>query len=260
MRGLEAIIPLLVALALTTSRFAGMVLTSPFPGPSVPATPKVALVCVLGWFATATIDTSHLPTQLRPALLGGVLLEIGCGVLVGFTLRLVMSAAEILGAVAANTIGLGTLNLFNPTTGAHDTPLHHLTTITAMLLALAAGVHRTAVGFVLRSFEVLPIGASASLSAATPPLVSLFARSIEVGLRLGLPLVGVGLVVQLALGIVARAAPALQVFNVGFGITIVAGMAALLDSLEGMTTVLSAHLRQAPEWIELVLRAAAGGV
>lgn len=259
MTPLDGLAPLLIAVGLTASRFAGMVLTCPFPGPSVPTMPKVALVCVLGWFATSTVDTSHVPTQLRASLLGGVVLEVGCGVLVGFTIRLLTSAADVLGAIASNMIGLGTVNLFNPTTGAQETPLHHLASMTAMLLALAAGVHRIAIAYVLQSFEALPLGATASLPAALGPLLTLFSQSVEVGLRLGLPLVGMGLVTQIALGMVARAAPALQVFNVGFGITIVAGMATLFDSFDGVISGMSAHLRQAPAWIESVLRAAGGG-
>jgi flagellar biosynthetic protein FliR len=258
MNGMRLLAPLLVAVGLAACRYAGFVVASPFPGKQVPTAPRIGLVCVLAWFSATLADASKLPTEIGPALASAAVMELGCGVLVGFTARLVQLGADVLGAMVASSIGLSMPSLFDPATDAHDTPLHRLVSAAAFLVALGAGAHREAIAYLLGTVGALPIGAPLAMSGAAGPLVRLLADSVEVGVRLSLPIVGIGLVTQLSLGVVSRAAPALQVFSVGFSITIFAGLATLAGSFEGMMRGLGHHIAGTPERIEAVLGAASG--
>lgn len=258
MTALDLITPVLIALALCVSRYAGFVVVSPFPGATAPTTQKIALVVALAWFSISTVDTSRAPTALGLPLVLASLTELACGVVIGFAVRLVMLAADVLASSLAGAVGLSTPTLFDPNTEAQDTPLHRVVSLTATLLALGVGVHRIALAHLVHSMEALPPGGTPSLAAAAGPVVALFVGGFEVGVRLSLPVVGVGLVVQLALGIVARAAPALQIFNVGFGVTIIAGLATLFDSFERISAGLANAFAGTSERLSVVVGAIGG--
>ena len=243
--------------ALATCRLGGFVLTSPFPGENVPTSQRVGLVVVLAWAASVNAPTAHLPAGIGAALLGSAAFEVAIGVLLGVTFRFVYAAAEVLGQSLAQGTGLSSPGVFNPTLGTSDTPIGRMVTLLAMLLALAMGAHRVALGAVLSSFHALPLGAGADLGAAAGPLVNLAANTIAVGVRLSLPVTAVALVVQLALAMIARAAPSLQIFNVGLGITLGAGAAVLLTVLPDLGLGLGDHFDSLRAWMDQVLSAVA---
>jgi flagellar biosynthetic protein FliR len=245
------------ALVLAAARIVGFVVTSPFPGRNVPNKMKVALVLMLAWIARAAQPaTPNLGLDL--ALLGVVPGELGIGIVMGFTVRVTFSAAEILGSSFAQGTGLTFGQIYDPALGSEDSVPSRVVTLFSMLLFLGLGAHRIALAYVLESFRAIPIGHAVQIGAAAPSLVDFLAQAMDAGVRLSLPVMAVALAVQVALALVARASPSLQVFSVGMGITVAAGLLAILGSIDDAAAGLAGELEREGARIERVLGDVAG--
>jgi flagellar biosynthetic protein FliR len=240
------------AYVLAVARVAGFIVTTPFPGKNVPNKAKVGLVLLLAWIArTAQAEAPSL--GLDYALLGLVPSEVGIGLVIGFTVRVTFSAAELLGASFAQSTGLTMGQVYDPTLGSEDPVVARLVTMFAMLVFLALGAHRVALGYLLESFRALPIGQTTQIGAVGPSFVDYVTQAMDVGVRLSMPVMAIALAVQITLALVSRASPQLQVFSVGMGITVAAGLLAILGSIEDTTRGIGAELDHEGPRIEHVL-------
>jgi len=234
-------LPAALRFGLVLSRFSGFVVTSPFPGASVPVHARVALVLALSWIVGWSSSVGEAPETMMNTLMR-VPVELGIGATIGFAFRIVLGAAEFTGSAFAQATGLGNATVYNPDAGAQDQAISRVVTLLAMLVAIGVGAHRVAIAYAVRSFEVVPIDAVVHVENATAALLEALARSCAVGVRLAAPVVFVGLVLQWALAMIARAAPSLQIFNIGFAITVCGGLFVIMGSLEPFIRGFAAHL------------------
>lgn len=208
---------------LELARVAGLVMTSPIPWEVAPRQAKVAAVILLALVAHGTPMADGFDSANLLSLVGAVVLEFGTGVAMGFVVRLTVAIAEITGTTVAPLIGFGAAQMFDPMTGQSDSVLTRLFRSLALLLGLAAGVHRYIIGGLLLSFQRVPVGSALRPDLAAPYLLRLTADVLEIGVRLALPVIAVLLMIQVALAFVSRAAPAMQVFSIGFVVLFLAG-------------------------------------
>jgi flagellar biosynthetic protein FliR len=195
------------------------------------------------------------PRELDLELAGRAVLELGCGVVVGIAFRFVFAAAEVLGGVLGQMTGLSTPSVLNPTMDSPETAVGRAVGLCAMLVALAAGVHRVALGGLLESFRALPVGTVMLLDAPMLRLVDLGIDAFVVGVRLGTPVVAAALLVQIGLALVSRAAPSVQIFSVGFAVMFTSGIVSLLASLDDMAAGLVAHFGSMAAFMDEALTA-----
>jgi flagellar biosynthetic protein FliR len=240
----ELFIASAIAYALVATRMAAFVVTSPFPGPAAPAQVKIGLVLLLALAAAPVVGASSVPPfDLR--LVPAALAEITVGAAIGFVFRVGTSAADVLGASIAHAMGLSLASSYDPALGTTSDPMARLVTTAAMLAALAVGAHRIVIGAVVASLQAFPIGTAPDLGAVAPALLDWVARAVDCGVGLALPAITVSMAVQLALAMVARAAPSLQVFSVGLSLTLVSGLLVVLTGSGAMLAGIAALLEEA---------------
>jgi flagellar biosynthetic protein FliR len=245
--------------ALVVARIAGFVVSSPFPGAHVSMSQRVGLVAVLAWIACGLAPLGAVPRRWGIELFFQAGLELGVGLAVGLAFRLLFFAGETLGQVVSQAVGLSSPSVLNPTIEAEDGIMARVMTLVAMLLALAVGAHRIALAYLLESFRALPVGSSVGSSEVSRRLLELVIASFAEGVRIGLPIVAVALVVQLGLAMISRAAPALQIFSVGLSVLLATGCAALFVSLGDFTTQLAAYFGSLAERLDEVFGSLMGG-
>jgi flagellar biosynthetic protein FliR len=227
-------LPLLLRVFLSTARFGMFAVISPIPARDAPVKMRAALVVVLALFA-ATMDERSLPvTDLSLAVVPYVIGEILVGGVIGFTVRVVLSASDVLGGLLAQAMGLSFAQVYDPGRSETTDPLSRITTLLASAVAVALGAHRIALAYLLESIRVLPPGVAIDGTGAIEPLVATLTQAFEAGVRLGLPALAISVVTQLAVAFVSRAAPSLQVFSVGMTITAGAVLAVLITGLPDM--------------------------
>jgi flagellar biosynthetic protein FliR len=243
---------------LVLTRIVGFVATSPFPGANVSNTQKVTLVGALSWIACSFASSEVAPRAIDGHLVVSAIVELGCGILIGLAFRFVLSAADVLGQTVSHSVGLSTAAVLNPSLETQDSALSRIITLFAMLVALGAGAHRVAISYLLESFRAMPVGTNLDFAAPVSVFVDLAGSAVAVGVRLAMPAIAIGLVVQIALALVARAAPSLQIFSIGFAVLVAAGLAAIAASLDRMIGGLLDHLHELGDILDAILGLAHG--
>jgi flagellar biosynthetic protein FliR len=209
---------------LETVRITGLIIVAPLPWTIAPARFRAVLVLLLTLAAHgANVAPQHVPGSSE-LIAFAVASEFVLGAALGFVVRLLVAIAEMVADVIAPQIGLGAAQIFDPQTSASATPLTGLFRNLAVFLALIAGVHRVVIGSLLVSFRLIPPGAVASAEQSVPVILQLSAQALAAGVRLALPVIAILFITQVALSFISRAAPAMQIFSVGFAVTLTVGM------------------------------------
>ena len=241
-------------------RIGGFVLTAPAASEAaVPRLVKIVLTLALAFLMAPLVQ---VPAELSIFSAAGMLsavLELLIGVSIGMVVYLAFEALVFAGQSISLTMGLGFATLVDPQRGAQTTVLGQMFMIFGMLTYLAINGHLVLLGTLAESFQTLPIGAAHIDEGFLLSVVLWGARVFESGLLIALPAVIALVIVNLALGVVTRAAPQLNLFGIGFTITLMCGFFVLIAGLDGIMTGISSLINSAlTAAAELVNAPAAG--
>ena len=247
------------AFGLAIARIAGVVMTAPILWSHAPMRVRVGLVLALAFLSHGASSVRTVALESVEQTIFAAPGELLIGVVMGFVVRCAVACVEIAGDIMSPLLGFGAATLFDPHTQAHETPLTKLITLLGSLLLVLLGVHRIVLAALLGSFHAIPVGTLMHPELATSDLVHLSARTMVTGLRLALPVVATLLLIQLGLAFVSRAAPSLQIFSIGFAITMIAGALIIMNSLPELAREMEVEFSQVGLRLEAVLTAMAGG-
>jgi flagellar biosynthetic protein FliR len=211
--------PEIGALIATLARVGGLAATAPVigdPGVSL----RARLVFVLAVAAAVGVNRAPVPLAGLPIVAA---LELAVGLATGFTARIVMSRVAIAGQLMGLSLGLGFAAQYDPHAGESAGVLRSLTTALAGLAFLATG----GLEAVVRSAAASPADL-AQLAALGPALVRHATAAFGHGLALAAPIVLAALVGNLALAVMNRAAPAVNVFSIALAAVLILGGVILL--------------------------------
>ena len=207
------------------TRILGMIMVAPvFGHASVPQRVKIGL----GIFITLIVAPT-LPPMPDIALgswqgLLVLIQQLLIGLAIGFTMRIAFAAVDAAGEFVGLQMGLGFASFFDPQSAGQTLVIAQFFNILATLLFLAVNAHLLLINVLVDSFHGLPIGPQ-PLAAAGYFNVAAFGSSVfATGLQLSLPLIAILLMTNLALGILTRSAPQLNIFAIGFPITLGVGL------------------------------------
>lgn len=206
---------------------------------SAPRTTKIGLAAILAIVISPSLPP--MPTVAPGSLAGLWILaqQVFIGVAMGFCMRVCFAAVQTAGDFVGLQMGLSLATIFDPTTQANTEVLARLFNILAMLMFLSVNGHLMMLGMLVKTFTILPIGTPALNPGGWSMVAQLGSKIFSSGLLLALPLIASLLAIQLALGILNRAAPQLSVFAVGFPLTLIAGVLLLAVALPQSTGFLS---------------------
>ncbi len=160
--------------------------------------------------------------------------ELLLGVAIGMVVELAFEAIALAGQTVSMTMGLGFATLLDPQRGGSSTVVGQMFTLFAFLSYLSVGGHLRLLAALGNSFQTLPIG-NTRVGPGLLEAVALWGGQVfEAGLQIALPAVIALLIVNLALGVVTRAAPQLNIFGVGFPLTLLSGFLILIFGIDGI--------------------------
>ncbi|MDA8146720.1 MAG: flagellar biosynthetic protein FliR [Thermaerobacter sp.] len=218
-------------------RVGGFFLAAPVFGSGVvPLWVRTALSLVVG-MALAPLSHGPVPTALLPYLLAaGKEVLVGLGM--GYVVNLLLAGVQYAGGLLDLQMGFGLSQVLNPAMGAPAPVLTNLLYFVALVLFIVSGGLESLLLALGASFRLLPLGA-AHLGAGTLPLfIGWGADIFTLGLSLAMPVLAVLLILNLALGILSRAVPQLNVFILGMPLQAAFGLLILLVSLPAMDLAL----------------------
>ncbi len=232
---------------LVALRVGGMLLVAPmFSARTIPTAVRTALLLVLtlllapaayrsaGAAAGAAAGTAGLealaitPTSFLTETLIGFAIGLGAAVLV--------AAVETAGDLMTTTIGLSGASLLDPLNGGSSGLLAQFCQLFAVTVLLAVDGHLVMLDALAGSLHAVPVGTAVDLEAGFRALVGHGSTLFALGLRFAAPVIAASMIGQVALAVLTRAAPQLNVLTVAFPIQIAVGLAALVASLALMAT------------------------
>lgn len=186
--------------------------------------------------------------------LGILLHQVLIGVAIGFMMRLFFAAIDLAGEMIGLQMGLSFAVFFSPQTGGQSSVLAQFLNLLTLLVFLALDGHLMLIKIVVLSFEWLPIG-EATASEGWLLIVRHASVMFASGVLIALPMVAALLITNIALGVLTRAAPQLNLFAVGFPVTLSIGFLVLFVSLSYLGPVFHGLFERGFEAIDLLLRA-----
>ena len=217
----------LLAITWALIRVGGVVLVAPILGAVfVPMRLRILIAAVLATAMLPAIGPLPTVSPLSPEGMLTVAREMVIGLAIGFVFKLVMEAATFAGQVVSTGMGLSFAMVVDPQAGSVPL-LGRLYIITATLLLLATNAHLMLIAAVGESYAVMPVGTSAIYAGSSMELVHFGSIIFAGAMHLALPAVIAILMVNVAFGVISRAAPTLNLFAVGFPITLMLGFVVL---------------------------------
>lgn len=218
----------IAAIVWPLSRMLGLIASAPlFGNTSVPLRIKV----ILG-FALTLVVAPAVPVLpgAEPFSWQGLLIigkEMLIGVGMGFAMRIVFAAVEMAGEVASLTMGFGFATFFDPQTQGRSGAISQLLALLATMTFLAVNAHLVLLEVLVESFYSLPVAGTPFSAGMEYELARWGGELFRAGLQLSLPLVAALLITNVALGILTRAAPQLNIFGIGFPVSLGVGLLVL---------------------------------
>jgi len=181
--------------------------------------------------------------------------QIVIGVAIGFVLQIAFDALAMGGQLLANTMGLSFAFNVDPLRGAGTPVLGQFYTLIATLTFIAMNGHLAVIEAMVDGFRSLPVGVD-GLGPEGMWQVALWGGHLFRGaLMVALPGLTALLIVNLAFGVVSRAAPTLNLFAIGFPVTLIGGLLIILAGLPAVQSGFIALVGEAFGLIGTLLRA-----
>lgn len=201
---------------------------------TVPIRVRVGLSFLIVVAAQASLPAMPAVPLDSPLAFALIVQNLLIGVTLGFAVRIVFAAVEFAGELIGLQMGLNYAGFFDPASGAQGTATGRFFGTTVGFLFIVVNAHLLVVAAVVQSFHAFPVGSEpfAFLRAMQPQTWG--AEIFGMGLWIALPLVGMLLFVNLVLGIISRVASQMNVFAIGFPITLGVGLLGILLTLPVM--------------------------
>ncbi|MEI8395015.1 MAG: flagellar biosynthetic protein FliR [Rhodospirillaceae bacterium] len=208
----------------------------------VPARARLLLALIISVIVTPALQ-NRLPPEPNSiiALTLLILGEVLVGVFVGSLPRLMFGALEVAGMIIAMQAGLSNAFVFNPSLASQGSLPGSLMSWLALLLIMVGDLHHLLLMAVIHSYDLFQPGAPLPVSDFMQMVSHLVSQSFMIGVEMSAPFLATGLVFALALGIMARLAPQMQVFFVFMSAQIAYGLFLFAITVSAMITFWLRH-------------------
>ncbi len=242
----------LMAFLLVMVRITGMIFSAPlFSQSGVPNQLQAGVAIILSLilfpvYASHAVVPAHTLWML--AWLAGQ--ELVIGLLIGFTANMLFAATEMAGNYVTTQMGLGIAHALDPISNEQLPLLGQFFFILALTLFLSLDLHHALILAVAKSLEAIPIATGLTHpNLLVGKMMSMAGSLFEVSMMLILPLFGILLVLEIALALLSKLMPQMNVFMVAIPLKVVTGLTLLYltlpftqEALSRSCQVLAEHL------------------
>jgi flagellar biosynthetic protein FliR len=198
---------------------------------SVPMRVKIGFALFIAFAAAGSAPAGPNVPLDSPAAVLLVVQQLLVGLALGFAVRIVFTAIEFAGEVIGLQMGLNFAGFFDPATAQQSTATSSLFSTMCAFLFVAMNGHLLVIQAVVQSLVAFPVSMEpfAFLHAVRPETWG--AEIFRLGLWIALPLIAMLLFVNMVLGVVARVAPQISIFSVGFPVTLGVGLVGIVFTM-----------------------------
>ena len=232
----------IITFALVFIRVAAVVFLMPVLGHKlVPKTAKIIIILglTMATYSSAAGQIHELPKSLGMALL--IIQEIMVGAGIAIISQVIFSSIQIAGQLISYQSGLAMANIIDPNTHNSISPFGVFIIAISMLVWLALDAHHTLILGLMESIKLIPIGEWAITSFDVNMIIDAGRGMFIAGLQIAAPALLLITLIYVALAIMSKAVPQIQVFFISFPLTLGAGIFVLGVSLPAIIILISQH-------------------
>lgn len=210
-------------------RLSAFLVTGPlFSIPNIPGMVKVGLALLISLIIFPLINQSTPVYSVDGwNYVFALVREVLVGLALGFTASLVLSALMFAGNLIDMQIGFFMSMIFDPMAAAMSGIISRFIYLLGLAVLFAFDGHHMILAAIVRSFEVVPVNSAVVTGDSAMLLIKTFSHAISIGVQIAAPIIAVMLIIDVTLGLLARTAPQINVFMLGFPIKIIFGLITL---------------------------------
>ncbi|MHB1419369.1 MAG: flagellar biosynthetic protein FliR [Bacillota bacterium] len=213
---------------LILARMASFMVSSPiFSLGGIPALVKIGLAVLLTILLYPVIGNQVVVPQNLISLAIVLLGEVMVGLALGFVASLAFHGIRIAGELVDLHIGFSMANLLDPFSHFSTTLVGQFLYMWGTLLFLIINGHHSLLAAMARSYQIIPVAGATYHNQLTEEVVHLFAGTFALAFRVAAPFLAVLIISDLALGLIARTVPQLNVFMLGMPVKVVLALGGL---------------------------------
>ncbi len=242
-------------------RVAAMLFLMPvFSSNTIPVRVRAAVALVLSLMLTPVVPWG--PDQLPSSPLGFLLLgvaELFTGMSLALMMRLIFAGLQTAGQMVSIQMGFSVANVMDPVSGTQSAILAHFAYIIALLLFLSTDGHLVILRYVYQSFDLLAPGRLVLSAPLSEIMMEMCREMFILSIKILAPVMVVLLFAQVALGILAKMVPQINMLIVSFGINIALGLFFMGLSMQVFWPVLGRSFERCFRLMPAAMRIMAGG-
>ena len=220
-------------------RMTGVIFFNPIFGrSSVPALVKIGLSLGIALNVTYGLADINVADYTTIDLLLSMLREFAVGYAMGFIMQLFLSIFHMGGELMDLQLGFSMAQMYDPTTNSQVSVTGNILTIMYVLLFFITNSHLTLLAIAAKSYSVIPIGLGGVSSKIGVYVIELFGYILVYALQLALPIIVTETLVEVAVGILMRVVPNINVFVVNMQLKVIVGLIVLLTIIPALVRFL----------------------
>jgi flagellar biosynthetic protein FliR len=257
---LNAVMSVMAKFMLASLRIGAFLVVSPIFGST--AIPVQVRVIAAAFLAVMVMGYSQVPdiesfSELR--IIGVIITELLIGIAAGLILTIWFSAAVLAGEKIATSAGLGYAAQIDPNSGGQTPVVSQMLSLFMIILFLGVNGHLVVLRTMLESYSYLPIGAMPAWGAFIKGGISAASAMFVAASIIMLPIAFVMLLINLAVGVITRSSPQLNLFSFAFPMSLLAIFILFYLSVDSMSHALKDLGISAMESLHLVMEAMSHG-
>jgi flagellar biosynthetic protein FliR len=191
----------------------------------------VALAFLVALASQASLPDAPIIGFNDARAVGVLVQQVGVGLSIGFAVRLVFASMELAGELVGFQMGLNFASFFDPSMNTQSSAVARFFSQMTSLLFVVMNGHLMVLMAVNKSFVAFPIDQNFLQALARMKLYKLGSDLFASALWIAMPMIGMLMFANLALGIISRVAPQLNIFAIGFPITLLVGLVGIAFTL-----------------------------
>lgn len=249
-----------IVLLLVFVRMSSLFVVSPvFGRRELPAYLKIGLAFFCSYILIPLLGDVQVEYTNLLTFLVIIAKEFLVGVIIGYVSFLVFSALYIAGQIIDMQIGFGMVNVLDPTMNTQVPLTGNFIYIMTTLFFLVIDGHHILLSALYKSYSILPINGFAFTEAMVNNITTIFSDIFVLGFKISMPVLAAVLLSEVALGILSKTVPQMNVFVVGIPFKIGIGLLTLYIMLPTFVSIMTATFDRMYGYIYLIIRSMAKG-
>jgi flagellar biosynthetic protein FliR len=220
---------------------------------NLPAVFKIGLAFIISIILVNVVEAPQTMYGSFIEIAGFIIKEVIIGLIIGFVTYVIFASIYFAGQIIDMKTGFGIVNVLDPQTNTQVPIIGNFLYIFTLVAFITIDGHHMMLSALVRSFQIVPVGKLQITVEAVNVFAEIMMDTFIIGFKISAPVIAAILLTDVALGILAKTMPQMNVFMVGMPLKILVGIFTLMIMIPVFSTVIEALLRNMADSIYKIL-------